>query len=63
MADADAAQKNFLERGVDTGGGFAYFVRLFVELDRCCSGPETEDSDGSVCRNRDRWQAVPGSKR
>ena len=36
-----SCKKNFLERGIDTGGWFAYFAHRFVELDRCCSGPET----------------------
>ena len=36
-----SGEKTFPERGIDTRGRFAYFARLFVEVDRCSSGPET----------------------
>ena len=33
-------EKTFSERGIDMGGGNAYFVRLFVELGGYCAGLE-----------------------
>ena len=35
-----SGEKTFSERGIDTGGGNAYFVRLFVELGGYCAGLE-----------------------
>ena len=55
-------KKLFPNAELTSPGVFAYGARLFVEAGRHRASLGNEDSDGSVCGDRNRRQAIPGSE-